>query len=162
MVSAGELYVFYMPLHGHAIGLSPSSIGIVLGTYAAAAFVARFSLPAILRNVASPRVLSTAMIIAAAGYFVLPLAPHIAPLLAISFAIGLVMGVAQPLSMMMSFERSPEGRTGEATGLRLTANNMARMVVPIVAGTLGGAFGALPVFWMNAVSLVAVSWITRR
>lgn len=162
MVAAGELFVFYMPLHGYAIGLSASTIGVVLGAYAAAAFVARFFLPAILRKVPQLRVLSGAMIIAAAGYLAVPALPQPGPLIAISFLIGLVMGVAQPLSMMMSFERSPAGRTGETTGLRLMANNVARIVVPLVAGVLGGAFGAAPVFWLNAANLAAVSWLTRR
>lgn len=162
MVAAAELYVFYMPLYGKAIGLSASTIGIVLGAYAAAAFVARFSLPAILRGAPPARVLSTAMIIAAASYLFVPLLQQLGALIGISFVIGLVMGVAQPISMMMSFERSPAGRTGEVTGLRLTANNIARIAVPLAAGVLGGAFGAAPVFWLNAANLAAVSWLTRR
>ena len=162
MVAAGELYVFYMPIHGHAVGLSASSIGMVLGTYAAAGFVARFLLPVVMRRLPGPRVLSLGMLIAAVGYLVLPLAPHFAPLVAISCAIGLAMGVAQPLSMTMAFDRSPAGRTGEVTGLRLTANNVARVVIPVVSGSLGAAFGSAPVFWMNAANLAAISWLARR
>ena len=48
------------------------------------------------------------------------------------------------------------------TGLRLTANNLARVVIPLLAGTLGTAFGASPVFWANAVNLVGISWLIRR
>ena len=64
--------------------------------------------------------------------------------------------------MTMAFNRSPAGRTGEVTGLRLTANNLARIVIPLTAGALGTAFGMVPVFWMNAVNLSAVSWLARR
>ena len=28
--------------------------------------------------------------------------------------------------------------------------------------TLGSAFGTAPVFWMNAVNLVGISWLARR
>lgn len=64
--------------------------------------------------------------------------------------------------MMLAFERSPAGRTGEVTGLRLTANNVARIVVPLIGGALGTAFGAAPVFWMNALNLTVISWLARR
>ena len=33
---------------------------------------------------------------------------------------------------------------------------------PLVSGTLGAAFGSAPVFWMNAVNLVTISWLWRR
>lgn len=162
MVAAWELYLFYMPLHGKSIGLSASTIGIVLGTYAAAAFVARFMLPFVLRDMTAARVLSAAMLVAAGAFLLLPLVQYVWLLIAASFVIGLGLGVGQPLSMTLSFERSPAGRTGEVTGLRLTANNVARIIVPLVGGALGAAFGAAPVFWMNGLNLVAVSWLARR
>ncbi|HXF67059.1 MAG TPA: MFS transporter [Burkholderiales bacterium] len=162
MVAAWELFLFYMPLHGHALGLSASAIGMVLGTFSIAAFIARFALPLVLRRVSVPRLLSGAMLAAAAGFLLLPALASAWLLAPAAFAIGLVMGVGQPLSMTMAFERSPAGRTGEVTGLRLTANNVARVVVPLASGALGAAFGASPVFWMNALNLAAVSWLSRR
>jgi len=64
--------------------------------------------------------------------------------------------------MTMSYEQSPASRTGEVTGLRLTFNNLARIVIPLVSGALGATFGAAPVFWLNALNLGAVSWLARR
>ena len=55
-------------------------------------------------------------------------------------------GVGQPLSMTISYERSPAGRTGEVTGLRLTFNNISRIVIPLASGTLGAALGVAPVY----------------
>jgi MFS family permease len=162
MVSAWELYIFYMPLHGHSIGLSASTIGLVLGVYAAAALTVRFLLPIILRYTTTLRLVSVAMIAAAAVFVVLPWTHHVVLLTAASFTIGLLLGICQPVMMMLAFERSPAGRTGEVTGLRLIANNVARIVVPLIGGAVGAAFGAAPVFWMNAVSLGAISWLARR
>jgi len=162
MVAAWELFLFYMPLRGHEIGLSASMIGIVMGAFAAAAFVVRFLLAYMLRAWSAFFVLSTAVLIAAGAFVLLPLFTDVALVFATAFVIGLGLGVCQPISMMVAFERSPAGRTGEVTGLRLTANNVARIVVPLVGGALGAAFGAAPVFWMNALNLVAVSWLARR
>lgn len=162
MVSAWELYIFYLPLHGLAIGLSASTIGIVLGVYAAAALTVRFLLPIILRHTTTLRLTSVAMIGAAAAFIALPWIHHVILLTAASFTIGLLLGICQPVMMMLAYERSPAGRTGEVTGLRLTANNVARIVVPLIGGAVGAAFGAAPVFWLNAVSLAAISWLARR
>jgi hypothetical protein len=48
------------------------------------------------------------------------------------------------------------------TGLRLTANNVARVTIPLISGALGALLGAAPVFWLNAVNLTAISWLARR
>jgi MFS family permease len=162
MVSAWELYVFYLPLHGHAIGLSASAIGIVLGVYAAAALLVRFLLPILLRHTTTLRLTAAAMSAGAAVFLVLPWTHHVVLLTAASFALGLLLGICQPVMMMLAFERSPAGRTGEVTGLRLTANNVARIVVPVIGGALGAAFGAAPVFWMNALNLGLIGWLARR
>ncbi|MBI3043199.1 MAG: MFS transporter [Betaproteobacteria bacterium] len=162
MVSAWELYLFYMPLHGISIGLNASTIGLVLGVYAAAAFVVRFLLPLILRHVSMVHLLSVSMVTAAAVFVGLPWVKVVWLLIAASFTIGLLLGLCQPVMMTLSFERSPAGRTGEVTGLRLTANNIARIVVPVISGALGAASGAAPVFWMNAVNLAAIGWLARR
>lgn len=162
MVSVWELYLFYLPLHAHAIGLSASTIGLVIGLYAAAALTVRFLLPILLRYTTTLRLTAAAMLIAAAVFLVLPWIRQVLLLAAASFGIGLMLGICQPVMMMLAFERSPAGRTGEVTGLRLTANNVARIVVPVVGGALGAALGAAPVFWLNAVSLATISWLARR
>ena len=162
MVAAWEMYIFYMPLHGHNLGLSASTIGVVLGVYAVGAFFVRFLLPILLARMSSAQLLARAMLLGAAGYALLP-AVHLSWLLiGASFTLGLVLGVCQPLSMSLAFDRSPAGRTGEVTGLRLTANNVSRIIVPVIAGALGTTAGAAPVFWLNAMNLLAVSWLARR
>jgi MFS family permease len=158
MVAAYELFGFYMPVFGHSIGLSASTIGVIMGTYAAATFLTRFVLPFLLRSVRQDQILFAFMLLAAGGFVLMPFL-HI---MIATFGIGFGLGVGQPISMTMSFSQSPAGRTGEVTGLRLTANNIARIVIPLTAGALGGTFGIVPVFWMNAANLGLISWLARR
>lgn len=162
IVSAWDLFGFYVPIYAHTIGLSASTIGVILGAYATAAFLPRFLMPAMLRRWRGDQVLFVAMLVGAAGFMLFPLFGTALPLMAVAAVIGLGLGCGQPLSMMMSYEKSPAGRTGEVTGLRLTANNLARVVIPLLAGTLGAAFGASPVFWANAVNLVGISWLIKK
>jgi predicted MFS family arabinose efflux permease len=77
-----------------------------------------------------------------------------APLLAvISFFFGLSMGCGGPITMMLAFSRSEEGRSGEALGLRLTVDNFTRLVAPLIFGAIGTAIGLAAIFWINALML---------
>jgi MFS family permease len=162
MVAAYELFGFYMPVFGHSVGLSASTIGMVMGVYAFATFLTRFFLPLLLRHTRPQQVLFAFMLLAAGASLVLPFLRSVYPIMLVTFTIGIGIGVAQPISMTMAYNNSPAGRTGEVTGLRLTANNIARIVIPLTAGALGTAFGMVPVFWLNALNLTAVSLLARR
>jgi cyanate permease len=162
MVAAYELFGFYMPVFGHSIGLSASTIGVIMGTYATATFLTRFVLPFLLRSVRQDQVLFAFMLLAAGGFVLMPFLRDVPLIMIATFGIGFGLGVGQPISMTMSFSQSPAGRTGEVTGLRLTANNIARIVIPLTAGALGATFGIVPVFWMNAANLGLISWLARR
>ncbi len=162
IVASWELFVFYVPIFAHTIGLPASTIGKILGAYAAATFLIRFALGAIMQKLRVDQLLMTAALVAACAFLLFPFLRDPYHLIVTAFVIGLGLGCGQPLAMTMAFDRSPAGRTGEVTGLRLIANNMARVVVPVVSGALGTAFGVAPVFWMNALNLAAVSYLSRR
>jgi len=162
MVAGYELFGFYMPVFGYSVGLSASTIGVIMGTYATATFLTRFFLPFLLRRLSPQQVLFAFMLLAAGGFLLMPFLREVYLIMLVAFAIGFGMGVGQPISMTMSFNRSPAGRTGEVTGLRLSVNNLARIIIPLTAGALGTAFGMVPVFWMNAMNLTVVSWLARR
>jgi MFS family permease len=157
IVASTDLFAFYLPVYAHTLHLSASLIGIVLGVYAIAGFITRFAMPALLRRWRAERVMFGCLLFAAAAFAVFPLSTQLYFMLVVAFCLGLGLGCGQPLSMTLAFNRSPEGRAGEVTGLRLSANNLARVVIPVVCGALGGAFGAAPVFLLNAVSLTGIS-----
>ena len=161
-MASWELYIFFVPVYGHSIGISPSAIGNILGSFAVATFVVRFAIPALTARVRVDTLLSLAMAIAAAACVVFPLLQDIAALLAVSFVIGLGLGCGHPLSLTLSFERSPAGRSGEATGLRVTATNFARVAVPALTGIFSVALGPAALLWLNAIVLAGTGYIARR
>ncbi len=157
-----DQFQFYLPIYGHAIGLSASSIGIVLAMFALAAVVVRVVIPRLVSRYAVETVLSYAFYIAAACYVVMPLFQAAWLLAAIAFLFGLGLGVGAPITLMLTYSQSPPGRSGEALGLRMTANHMARVVGPLVFGTVGSAFGLFPVFWGNAVLMGSGGLLSGR
>lgn len=161
-VASAELFAFYVPVFAHEIGLSASMTGIVLGSYAFAIVLMRFMLGRIMERLAPQQIMVWFLLVAAAGFGVFPFFHSAYALMATAFVIGLGVGATQPILMSISYERSPPGRTGEMTGLRLTVNNLARISMPVICGALGAAFGSSPVFWMNAGNLLLTSYLSRR
>ena len=153
IVTGWDLYMFYLPLYGHSIDLKPSTIGAILGTFAIATFVVRLWLPQLNARFTARRVLAVSMFFGAAVFVAFPFASNAWLIGVLSFCIGLALGCGQPITLLMSYNRSPEGRTGEVTGVRMTLNHFTHTVVPVVAGGLGAAFGMTPVFVMIATVL---------
>jgi MFS family permease len=162
VVTGWDLYTFYVPIYGHSIGLSASAIGAILGMFAAATFVVRIALPAFTRRYGVEAVLSAAMFAGAAQFLPFTFIHFLPGLLALSFGIGFALGCGQPLTLNIAYNRSPAGRSGEVTGLRLTINNITHIGVPLAAGALGSALGVTPVFWVNAALLATSGYLTRK
>jgi MFS family permease len=162
MTTGWDLYVFYVPIYGHSIGLPASTIGNVLGMFAAATFVVRILLPVIARRYGNQRVLTTALAGGALLFLPFPLIEYVPVLFALSFCIGFLLGCGQPLTLTLAYNAAPPGRSGEVTGVRLTVNNVTHIGVPLAAGALGAALGVTPVFWTSAAILAATGWIVNR
>ena len=162
ILTAIDLFYFYMPIYGHSIGLSASMIGIVLSVFSAAAFIVRVGIPAIVRRFGEEGVLRVVIYSSAVTYCVMPFVSHTFLLMAVAFALGLGTGCGQPLSLTLIYSRAPEGRSGEALGLRLTINNFTHMITPLLFGAIGTAFGVMPVFLLNAGMLAFGGILTGR
>ncbi len=155
-----ELFTFYFPVYGRSVGLSASAIGLVMSCYAVAAFLVRLGMPQATRRLGEVGVLTASLFVAGAVYLLVPLVSN-APLLAvIAFLLGIGLGCAQPLTIILTYNHAPPGRSGEALGMRLTANKLTQIVVPLAFGAMGSAFGLIPVFWANGAFLLAGGFLS--
>jgi predicted MFS family arabinose efflux permease len=155
-----DLFQFYLPIYGHAIGLSASAIGAVLATLAVASFVVRLFLARLVKRVAAETLLAWVFLTGAVGFALVPLTANPIVLAAISFFFGLGMGLGIPLTVILMFGLSAQGRSGQTLGLRLTANNLVRVAGPIVFGAVGTALGLPPVFWINAALMACAGLLS--
>jgi len=162
VITGIDLFQLYMPLYGHSVGLSASAIGMVLGAFAAAAFVVRAMLPQLVRRHGDEAVLVYSLFLAAATCVLIPFFSNVFVLGAIAFVLGLGLGLGQPLSVILTYNHSPAGRAGEALGLRIAINNSIHVVVPAVFGAVGTLFGLAPVFWVNSAFLAGGGYASRR
>jgi predicted MFS family arabinose efflux permease len=160
-VTGQDLFQFYMPIYGHSVGLSASAIGVVLGMFGVSAFFIRIALPAFVKRWSADAVFNGSLYISAVAFMLFPLFSTAPALAAIALVLGFGMGCAQPVTLMLVYSRAPEGRSGEALGMRVTINQFTHIVVPILFGSLGTAFGVAPVFFANAL-ILAVGGILNR
>jgi MFS family permease len=156
VITGVNLYSFYFPIYGHDVGFSASEIGVVMASYAVAAFVVRIVMPALARAYSEERILTYSLWVSGLAFALFPFFRGLVSLVALSFLLGLGLGCGQPLSILLTYNSSPEGRSGEVLGLRLTANKGIQVAVPLIFGTVSSAFGLLPVFWANG----ALFWLS--
>ena len=162
ILTGTDLFEFYMPIYGHSIGLSASECGFVLSTMGVAAFVVRIVMPWLSRRIGEAPLLAWSLFLGAGAFLVFPLFKNMLVLTIFAFLLGLSLGCGQPLSTILIYARSPQGRTGEALGLRLAINNATHVIIPLAAGSIGSVFGVGPVFWINAMMLAGGGVLVRR
>jgi MFS family permease len=154
-----ELFNFLMPIYGHSIGLSASQIGIVMGSFALAMMLVRIVMPRLARRWGEARVFSVSLLVAGGVSLFFPFVSGFAPLLVAAFVLGLSFGSGAPLSMTLSYNRAPSGRSGEAIGLRQTVNKGIEATVPAAFGFLSAVLGIVPVYWIGALLLGCGGWL---
>jgi MFS family permease len=157
-----DLYTFVMPIHGTSIGLSASTIGLVLGSFGGAIFLIRIVLPWIVHRVNERKMLVSAMALTGSMLALIPLVNSVAWLMAVSFVLGLGLGGVQPLIMAMLYEKAPHGRGGEAAGMRTLLLNITQAAIPLIFGAVGAVMGMTPVFVVMGAALLWGAWYARH
>ena len=157
-----DLYTFVIPIHGSNIGLSASTIGVIMSVFAAATFVVRLCMPIMARRLKEWEVITAAMVVSGLAYSLFPFVTSAPLLMAISFLLGLGLGCSQPMVMALLYAASPPGRQGEVIGVRTTVINASHTVLPLVFGALGAALGMGPVFGAMSACLLAGGYSAGR
>ncbi|CAB3919709.1 hypothetical protein LMG26841_05481 [Achromobacter dolens] len=159
---AWDTHLFVVPIFGVAIGLSATTIGVILASFAAATFIIRLVLPLIQRRVRSWTLVRVAMATAAIDFMLYPLFTDVGVLIVLSFILGLALGCCQPSMLSLLHQHSPPGRAAEAVGLRMALINGSQVSLPLTFGALGAVIGVAPLFWAYSVALMAGGWVNRN
>ncbi len=164
---AWDLQTFVVPVHGTHVGLTASEIGLVLGSFALATFAIRLAMPWLSRRFSEWQVLTYTLFCATLAFALFPLFSSRVPLMSVAFLLGLGLGAAQPNIMSLVHSRTPQGRVGEALGLRSMIINSTQVVLPLVFGAFGAVLGAGAMFWTMAAlvcigGIAAVRWGKHR
>ena len=146
------LFEFYFPIYTESLGLSSSTIGMLVSIHSAGFIISRL-LMVKLQNTFSPQqIISVCLYIAAGAFFFIPFMKLVPLLGLVAFILGLGLGCCQPLSIVMAYNESPSGQTGEVLGIRLTVNKAVQVAVPIVFSSMS-FLGFYVIFWFNTIVL---------
>jgi MFS family permease len=159
---AWDVYQFFMPIYGRAQELSATAIGIVMSAFGISIILVRLLLPLATRRFGEAQLLVAAMFVACFAFALFPMFSSALALALVSFLLGIGCGCGQPLSMTMVFNASPKGRVGEATGMRITVNQITHVLVPLLFGAVGSVAGYAVVFYSNAGFLAAGGYLSLR
>jgi predicted MFS family arabinose efflux permease len=157
-----ELFSFYLPIYGSAIGLTPSVIGMILSSHAVAGFIVRMFMHRLAQRYTELGVLTGSLFVAALAYLAIPAMGSAWLLAGAAFVLGLALGSAQPLTIILTYNQAPAGRSGEALGMRIMANKLTQIAVPLAFGGVGAAMGAAPVFVATGVFLLAAGVLSLK
>jgi sugar phosphate permease len=153
-----DVVLIFLPLYGREVGLSVTDIGILLAIRSVGSLAVRLVLGQISNRLGLRRLLTIGSVVTVISMIALGLTDNfwfIAVIMAVS---GLAMGIGQPATMAwVSRISSPDSR-GLAIAVRLSANRLGQVTVPVLAGLVAGASTA-GVFYMlaalQAASIVA-------
>ena len=160
--SAWDTHMFVVPIFGVMVGLSATTIGLILAAFAAATIVVRLALPLLQHRVRPWQLIHFALIATGLNFVLYPFFEQVWILMTLSFVLGLGLGSTQPSILALLQQNAPPGRAGEAFGLRMALINGCQVTLPLAFGALGAVLGVMPLFWLTAVGLGAGRWFTRH
>lgn len=162
-LSAGwDAHSFVVPVVGHDRGLSASSIGLVLGSFAVAATVVRLAIVRFADDIDEARALRAAMTLAMLTFIAYAWLPGTLGLICGSALLGVALGSVQPMILAMLHRATPPERHGQALGLRMLTVNGATVAMPMGFGMLAAATALAAPMWVMAAALFAAQWPARK
>ncbi len=160
--AAWDFFIMVVPVLGVRFGFSASVIGTILSMFAVGTFTARLMTPWMARHFTEWRILSSALVIVAVVFAVMPWAKVPVFMMIAAFAIGLALGTGQPNVLSLLHTHSPAGRGGEAVGLRSLITNAVSVVTPVVFGVAIAAFSIATLLWASSAAIAASNWPALR
>jgi MFS family permease len=161
-VAAWDVFIFVVPVYGREIGLSATTIGIIMVWFSAGSLAARTLIPLLARRFDDWTLMAANFFLTALGLALFALSSAAPVLMAIAFVIGIGTGFGTPISFSLSYAVAPPGRQGELSGLRSMGTAVCHVCVPLATGALGAAFGLAPVLAGVAAGVAASGWFSLR
>ncbi len=161
VIASTDMFHIYMPIYTHGLGMSASTIGVILACYAAASFSVRTVLARFLERASVEQVLTRCFLLAGVILAFIPFVQTAWMLCLLAFLFGFGISVGQPITMMLSYANAADGRSGEVIGLRQSVQNLTQVFSPTVFGSVGTLLGVLSVFVLNSVLLLAGAMLIR-
>lgn len=153
LVTVDLLYTF-VPLWAVSRDISAVTVGLLLALRAFVSVISRFGLGGLVARFGRRLLILFATVCGVLSLAALPFVDAWGAI-PVMVALGVALGIPQPLTMAWTTAITPASAHGAALGLRLTANRIAQVAIPLAVGGLAGPLGITAIFWANAAVLAA-------
>lgn len=156
-----ELTYTFVPIWALENGISAVAVGWLLTLRGAVSFASRFGLEKAVRRLGRKLLLLMAITAGIVALIGVPLS-GVAGGACAMVALGVCLGMPQPLTMAWVVQITERRHYGAALGLRLSANRLAQVTIPATVGATAATLGVAGVFWANAAILTAAAAVVFR
>lgn len=158
LVTMDLLYTF-MPAWGLEHGVSAVAVGFLLSLRAAVSMASRIGLGRLVARFGRRPLLAVSTAVAGIAF---ALIPHtgFAGACILMLGLGIGLGIPQPLTMSWSVSLTNPIHHGAVLGLRLSANRLAQITVPLAVGALAVPFGFASVFYTKAALMAGAATLS--
>ncbi|MET0899207.1 MAG: MFS transporter [Mycobacterium sp.] len=153
VMAAVDITLIYLPALGREVGLSVAFVGWVLAVRAMSSMAVRVVTGTMVRVLGRRAVLLSGMAASAVALVAVAGWPNQPVLLVAAVVLGAGLGVCQPVTMATVADMAPVGQRGTAMTLRLLANRLGVVVLPVSVGAAAAGLGAAGVLGATAVVL---------
>lgn len=136
-----DLLVVFLPLWAEERGIGPTTVAALLAVRGAMSLVSRIGMHALVTRLSRKLLISTCLLLGAVGMGLLPFMGTAAAFAAMA-VFGFCLGLVQPLTMTWVVISVAASDRGSALGLRMLANRLMQVVMPLVVGTLAAPLGS--------------------
>ncbi|MFN0186808.1 MAG: MFS transporter [Aquabacterium sp.] len=157
-----DVQAFAVPVMGHQLAFSASTIGFILGAFTMSVTLVRVVVPLLAHRLRQDLVLRASMVWTGAVLALYPWAVSPWAMGGLAVLLGLSLGVVQPIIMTTLHRLTPENRHGEAIALRSMVINASSSLMPLTFGVVGTALGPAVLFWAMAALVAGGSPLSRR
>lgn len=154
LVTVDLLYAF-IPIWALDRRIDIITVGWLLAVRAITSVLGRIGLGRLVDRFGRRRLLFVATVVGVASLTALPLVDSAGAFVAM-VGLGIALGIPQPLTMTWMVGLTTRANYGTALGIRMTANRLTQVALPLLAGSFASALGVAAVFWANA-GLLAVA-----
>jgi MFS family permease len=161
IVSAVDLIVVYLPAFGAEQGLSAGLVGVLLTVRALFSMVSRVLLGRMSSAFGRTRLMVASILVSAGALGAVTIPMPVWGLFIVLAAMGLGLGIGQPLTISWLIEQTPPRQRGVALSLRLGGNRIGQLSVPSVMGLLAAGLGAAGVLTATALAVASTLLLLR-
>jgi MFS family permease len=161
IVSAVDLIVVYLPAFGAERGLGAGLVGVLLTVRALFSMASRVLLGRMSSAFGRTRLMVASILVSAAALGAVTIPMPVWGLFIVLAAMGLGLGIGQPLTISWLIEQTPPRQRGVALSLRLGGNRIGQLSVPSVMGLLAAGLGAAGVLTATALAVASTLLLLR-